>query len=79
MVDDRFDSLAGIDLESSDRDVRVVAEKPVDRGSVVTTISQGDLNLPNGLGRRHVMHYLRVQWQGNLTATRCQGHHRSCH
>ena len=61
MVDDRFDSLAGIDLESSDRDVRVVAEKPVDRGSVVTTISQGDLNFLNGFGGRHVIHYLRVQ------------------
>jgi hypothetical protein len=61
MVDNGFDSLAGIDLEPSDRDIRVVAEKPIDRGSVIATISQGDLNFLNGFGGRHVIHYLRVQ------------------
>jgi hypothetical protein len=39
MVDDGFDSSAGIDLEPSDRDIGVIAEKPVDRGSIVATIS----------------------------------------
>ena len=61
MADNGFDSLAGIDLEPSDRDIRVVAKKPIDRGSVITTISQGDLNFLNGFGGRHVIHYLRVQ------------------
>jgi len=70
-VDDWFHSLAVFDLEPLYSVPRILAEIPIDKASVVATISQGDLDL-SGVRRIVLIHRLRQRRGQLLTGTRSQ-------
>jgi hypothetical protein len=70
-VDQRCHYLAMIDLESLYADRRILAEKPIDYAGIVATISQSELDFPDGI-RVGRIGRVRLGWQDRLLRARAQ-------